>query len=150
MRGFALLSALLLTAIPAQATWSVVVVNLKTREVCSATATCVQGTALDQTVPIVVVGKGAGAAQAFVHSSAQNRKLMFQGFKAGLTPQAIMDQIEQADTTTYRQFGIVSFDRPPVTFSGSGLAGASFQYVGGVVGPGKKLTKPPPALRSYM
>lgn len=134
MRALALLCALVLTAAPAWATWSVVVVNLKTREVCSATATCVEGTTLDQIVPIVVTGKGAGAAQAFVHSSAQNRKLMFQGFKAGLTPQAILDQIEQADTTTYRQFGIVSFDGPPVTFSGSGLAGASFQYVGGVVG----------------
>ena len=79
-------------------------------------------------------GSARAPAAALVPSSAPNRKLLSQGFKAGLTPQAILDQIEQADTTTYRQFGIVSFDGPPVTLSGSGLAGASSQYVGGGAG----------------
>lgn len=128
------LLALGLVTAPAQATWSVVVVNLKTGEVCSATATCVTGSDLDKTVPILVVGKGAGAAQAFVHSSAKNRKVMFQGFKDDLDSRTIMELIEAGDVTDFRQFGIVSVVGDPVTFSGVGLNGDPFQYVGGVSG----------------
>jgi Family of unknown function (DUF1028)/Invasin, domain 3 len=128
-------AALLLTTGQALATWSIVVVNLVTREVCSATASCVEGTDLDLTVPIVVVGKGAGAAQAFVQSNAQNRKLMFKGFKQGLEPAVILDQIDQGDTLEFRQFGIVGMVGAPVTFSGDTLSnGNVFQWVGGVAG----------------
>ncbi|MDA1266451.1 MAG: DUF1028 domain-containing protein, partial [Planctomycetota bacterium] len=133
MRLLAVCLALLLAA-PARATWSIVVINLKTREVCSATATCVEGTDLDKTVPLVVVEKGAAAAQAFVHSGAKNRKVIFKGFKDDLDPARIMDDIAKGDTVTLRQFGIVSFVGNPVTFSGTGLNGDPFQYVGGVAG----------------
>ena len=79
MRFLAALVGMVLVAAPAKATWSIVVVDLKTREVCSATATCIEGMDLDLSVPLVVVGKGAAAAQAFVHSGAKNRKVIFSG-----------------------------------------------------------------------
>ena len=45
-----------------------------------------------------------------------------------------MDDIAKGDSVTLRQFGIVSFVGNPVTFSGTGLNGDPFQYVGGVAG----------------
>ncbi|MEO2163181.1 MAG: DUF1028 domain-containing protein [bacterium] len=103
----------------AQATWSVVVVNKKTGEVCMATATCIMGTGLENMVPVIVVGKGAGASQVFVLSGAQNRKIMFSGFKNGILPARILDLIVKSDSgVEWRGFGIVSFAGPPVSFLG--------------------------------
>ena len=129
-----LLGALGLIQGPASATWSVVVVNLATGEVAVASASCVAGDGLDSTVGVLVVGKGAGAAQAFVHSNAQNRKIMFKGFKDDLEPARILALIEASDNTSLRQFGIVSFQGSPVTFDGDGLTGDAFQFAGGVSG----------------
>lgn len=133
MRSF-LLRSLALAALTSQAfgTWSIVAVNLKTREVCSATATCVTGNDLDRSVPIVVVGKGAGASQAFVLSNAQNRKEMYTGFKQGLTTAEIMANIEAGDNTASRQFGIVSLLGDPLTFTGTNTV--NFDWAGGVAG----------------
>ena len=44
--------------VPAQATWSIVVLNTKTREVCVAGATCLAGMDLIRILPVVVVGEG--------------------------------------------------------------------------------------------
>ena len=128
------LAAVLLLAAPVRATWSIVVMDLATREVCSATATCIEGHDLDLSVPVVVVGKGAGAAQAFVLSIAKNRKKIFKGLKEGKTPAEIMRAIDQTDNTTMRQFGIVGLNGAPLTFTGSGLAPNSFQWADGVAG----------------
>lgn len=131
----AVLAVVLLTN-PALATWSIVVVNKLTREVCTATATCVEGFGLDRTVPVLVVGKGAGAAQAFVFSSAQNRKLIFKGFKRDELPLRILDHIAKSDNGLgNRQFGIVSFLGDPVTFTGSNLTPFNiFAWAGGLAG----------------
>jgi len=119
----------------AWATWSIVVINKLTGEVCSATATCIQGTGLENAVPVIVVGKGAGASQAFVLSNAQNRKIMFSGFKNGLLPDRILDIIIQSDSGIgSRQFGIVSFDGPPASFTGADLNGQTASWAGGLSG----------------
>ena len=119
----------------ARATWSVVVINKLTGEVCSATATCIQGTGLENAVPVIVVGRGAGASQAFVLSNAQNRKIMFSGFKNGLLPGRILDIIIQSDSGIgSRQFGIVSFDGPPVSFTGADLNHQGASWAGGLSG----------------
>jgi uncharacterized Ntn-hydrolase superfamily protein len=131
----ALLLAVGLLASQARATWSVVVINKITGEVCSATATCIQGTGLENAVPVIVVGKGAGASQAFVLSNAQNRKIMFSGFKNGLLPARILDIIIQTDSNVgSRQFGIVSFVGPPVTFTGANLDSQGASWAGGLSG----------------
>ena len=124
-RSLVLLLGLVLLMSPAQATWSVVVINKKTGEVCSAVATCIEGTGLENLVPVIVVGKGAGASQGFVHSTAKNRKLIFKGFKNELTPDRILDWIEDTDSgIQWRGFGIVSFAGPPVAFIGNQLGDA--------------------------
>ncbi len=118
-RCLALLFGIALFMQQAQATWSVVVVNKKTGEVCMATATCIMGTGLENMVPVIVVGKGAGASQVFVLSGAQNRKIMFSGFKNGILPARILDLIVKSDSgVEWRGFGIVSFAGPPVSFLG--------------------------------
>ena len=130
-----LVSGLLLCA-NALATWSIVVVNRATGEVCSATATCIQGFGLEVSVPVIVVGKGAGASQAFVLSSAANRKIMFSGFKNQWTSDRILDKILLTDSNVkVRQFGIVAMQSPPVTFSGNDLTTQSaFAWAGGISG----------------
>ncbi len=132
--GFALLIE------SSRATWSIVVINKKTGEVCSATATCIQGTGLETMVPVIVVGKGAGAAQAFVLSSAQNRKIMFSGFKKEILPARIMDFISNSDSNLgARQFGIVSFAGTPVTFTGADLNSQVAAWAGGLSGETQEL-----------
>ena len=44
------------------ATWSIVIVDRRTGEVGVATATCLTGPNIRRTVPVIVVGKGAAAA----------------------------------------------------------------------------------------
>lgn len=130
-RCLALLVGLALLMQQAHATWSVVVVNKKTGEVCSATATCILGTGLENLVPVVVVGKGAGASQGYVWSDARNRKLMFSGFKNGILPDRILDAIAYSDSgIDWRGFGIVSLDGPPASFIGAQLGAGKHALTG--------------------
>ena len=118
----ALLLGIALLMQQAHATWSIVVLNKKTGEVSMATATCILGTGLETMVPVIVVGKGAGASQGYVLSSAKNRKVMFAGFKNGILPARILDLIVKSDSGfDWRGFGIVSFAGPPVSFIGKQL-----------------------------
>lgn len=139
-RVLAGLSTAALLAPPSLATWSIVVVHRITREVVVATATCVEGHDLDKAVPLVLVEKGAAAAQAFVASSAKNRKIIWKGFKNQKVPLRIMEEIIQSDSAIgVRQFGIVGFEGDPVTFTGADLSGSSFQWAGGLTGETEEL-----------
>ncbi len=114
-----LLLAMSLLALPGGATWSIVVLNTRTGEVAVGTATCVANEDLEEWVPVVVVGLGAGASQAWVAADASNRIRIRDGLVAGLTPQEILDDIIENDYSPgRRQFGIVGFTGPSVTFSG--------------------------------
>ena len=114
-----LLLATSFLALPGGATWSIVVLNTRTGEVAVGTATCIPSEDLEKWVPVIVVGKGAGAAQAGVAADASNRIRIRDGLVAGLTPQEILDGILENDYSQgRRQFGIVAFHGPPVTFSG--------------------------------
>ena len=64
------LGALLVLHAPALATWSIVVLNHKTGEVCVATATCIPNFQIRRYVPVVRVGLGGAAAQSWVDSQA--------------------------------------------------------------------------------
>lgn len=114
----------------ASATWSIVFVNHATGEVCVATATCIPDEELRKYVPVVVVGKGAGAAQYIVDPPARNRKIMFNGLMADLTPEEIMDDLLFGNGITpgRRQYGIAGFAGPAAT------------WTGGQVDPGKNQT----------
>lgn len=127
--------ALALLALPADATWSIVAVDRRTGEVAVGSATCILNEDLREFVPVVVVGKGAGAAQSFVDPAAIDRGLMFTGFMQGLSSATIFEDIvvNGSGALQTRQFGIVSTVGSAVTFSGA-QNGAWASGVTGVIG----------------
>ena len=105
---------------PVCATWSIVVVNTRTGEVAVGTASCVPNLNIAKVVPVIVVGKGAGASQAYVAPNAINKLRMWDGIHAYWTPQDILDYLLANDNGyRTRQFGIATFTGLPVTYSGS-------------------------------
>lgn len=118
-RALACLAAAAL-ARPAAATWSVVVVDDGTGEVCIAAATCLLGLDLRDTLAVVRVGEGAAAAQSFIDSTGANRKTIWDGFAAGLEPAEILAALAASDSQHLtRQYGIVRAGAPPAVFTGS-------------------------------
>ena len=62
IRTFAALAAfVLLLARPLSATWSIILINVRTGEIAIGSATCVAGFDLQSLLPIVMPGVGAGA-----------------------------------------------------------------------------------------
>jgi uncharacterized Ntn-hydrolase superfamily protein len=120
------LLGLLVLAAENSATWSIVCVNRRTREVGVATATCITDFNIRTAVPVIFVGEGAGAAQSFIDTSAVNRRTMYFSFRdTEETPADILAQLAQQDPGhETRQYGIVNFAGAPITFTGSrdGLA----------------------------
>ena len=123
---------MLVTTGTASATWSIVVINLKTREVCVAAATCIPNTNLRRLLAVVRVGQGAAAAQSAIDVSGINRMDIFQGFIDELSPQEILDILAMNSGHESRQYGIASFAGAPVTFTGN-LAGLAASGVTGSV-----------------
>ena len=128
----ALLAVPLLAGL-ASATWSIVVLNRSTGEVCCATATCISGFDIRVYVPVVVVGKGAAATQLVVPQMPK-RRLIRDGLRDGGDPQRILDAVLAIDATpASRQYGIVAFSGPPVSYTGS-VAGDAHPARTGIVG----------------
>ncbi|MBI5432756.1 MAG: DUF1028 domain-containing protein [Planctomycetes bacterium] len=129
------LSACLLAAAlaaRAHATWSIVVVDVRTGEVAVASATCLPGD-LERLVPVVVPGVGAAAAQANGDSSGQNRQLIQSGLLLGLAPSEILAALAATDPGHGgRQYGIVDLFHAPATHTGIGVGFAKPSRVGSV------------------
>ncbi|MEZ6037659.1 MAG: DUF1028 domain-containing protein [Planctomycetota bacterium] len=126
----AFVAALLLLALPAAATWSIVVVDLATGEVAVAIATCLTGFDLRPNTVVVVPGYGVAAAQSFVGPLGL-RQLIRAGLLDGDSATQILADLAAADGGHQsRQYGIVSLVGGEVTFTGTG-AGA---WAGGVTG----------------
>lgn len=126
-----LLGLVLLAARPG-ATWSIVCVNTKTREVGVATATCLTNFDIRKGVPILYVGEGAAAAQSFLDVTGRNRRIIFESFRdTEETPAEILAELASRDSGHQtRQYGIANFTGAPVTFTGTGAGHAR----GGVAG----------------
>jgi uncharacterized Ntn-hydrolase superfamily protein len=109
-----------LLALPSRATWSIVCVDLETREVGVASATCIASFNLKSAVPVVYVGEGAAAAQSFIDQGGDNRRLIFLSFRdTDETPLEILERLEDQDPGhETRQYGIVNFTGAPLTFTG--------------------------------
>lgn len=111
------------------ATWSIVCVDTATGEICVATATCLEDLDIQTAVPVMRVGIGAAAAQAFV--SAPNKVTIWTGFGAGDTPQQILDTLAGTDNFhQWRQYGIVSLSAPSVSFTGVNAQAAKGDLTG--------------------
>jgi uncharacterized Ntn-hydrolase superfamily protein len=122
--------ALLLLAVPARATWSILIIDLATGEVAVGIATCLTGFDLRPTTIVVVPGYGVAAAQSFV-GPLNLRELIRQELFNRTPPAQILAMLAAADPGHQtRQYGIADTLGGTVTFSGTG-AGA---FAGGLTG----------------
>lgn len=132
-RPLALLLALLLLCSPAAATWSIVLVDTATGEVAVGTATCLTGLDLQRFVPVIVVGKGAAAAQAAVDASGANRKLIVKELLLGTPPAQILALVKVGDFQKgLRQYGIVDLTGAAAGFTGQGVGTAKLHVTGSI------------------
>lgn len=131
----ALAAATAAAAAPAAATWSIVLVNVETREVVIASATCLANFDLEVGLPVLRVGHGAAAAQSFVDQTGANRQLIWDSFIAELPPADILQLLAASDGQHQtRQYGIVDVLHNPAKFTGSG-AGQAKKAIAGKTGP---------------
>ena len=124
---------LLATLAPArQATWSIVVVDRRTGEVCIASATCIPRMDLSAATPVLIVGVGGGVTQS-VLDDGSNKVRIHEELLAGTSPQDILVRIRAEDPgVATRQFGIVDFTHDPLSFTGR-QAGPAKKSVAGEV-----------------
>ena len=103
------LALLLLLPAPAFATWSIVAVDLSTRRVVIASATCVNQNDqfLKGVQAVIVPGKGVAACQASVDNTHKNQMLVFEELQKGTDPQRIIEMLSVDPAFQSRQFGIV-------------------------------------------
>lgn len=131
-------------ASPAFATWSVIAVDQKTREVAIASATCVPQAAfamfpargLMDVQAIVVPGKGVAAAQAGVDRTRKNQQLIFDEIGKGTAPEQILEALKQDPDVETRQFAIVDLQGRMIGFSGQKNLAASLSRQQQVPGTG--------------
>ena len=97
-RLFRTLAAVTLLAAPSLATWSIVVVNTRTGEVCVASATCISGFDLKPNLALIRVGVGGAAAQSVVDQGAVNRMRIWQAMTEGRSPEEILSLLAPQDT----------------------------------------------------
>ena len=122
----AAVALVLAAASPAFATWSVIAVDQKTREVVIASATCVPQAAfagfpakgLMDVQAIVVPGKGVAAAQAGVDRTRKNQQLIFDEIVKGTDPGRILDMLKEDPSIETRQYAIVDLQGRMTGFSG--------------------------------
>ncbi len=114
----------------AQATWSIVMADSDTKEVAVGTVTCLTTYDLLAIVPVVVVGKGAGAAQAAGDFAGIRRPVIFNGLIAGTSPADILLQLAGISGHPSRQYGIADTQGRTMTFTGTSTS----QWAGGVEG----------------
>lgn len=106
-------------AIPALATYSVILIDYNTKEIALGSCTCVPQIDLEKDTPVVVVGVGAATAQSQVDTSGQNRMRIWNRLQLGTDPSDILDILKNHDTAHQRrQYGIVDTRGRAVTFSG--------------------------------
>lgn len=131
--AIALLGVLALAIWPAavDATWSIVAMDCRTGEIAIGSATCLTNFDLRQGVPVVVVGRGAGAAQSFVDVTGANRARIRLGLIQDRPPDQILAQLDFFDDQHQtRQYGIVDHRGRTLTFTGSGAG----EFADGVTG----------------
>lgn len=123
--------ALLAIAAPLSATWSIILVNVRTCEIAIASATCLTGLDLARFVPVIVVGKGAAAAQSFVDATGNNRILLRDQLALGTDPAQILNLLANSDAGHQtRQYGIVDIRGRAIGFTGTGAGAYASDRIG--------------------
>ncbi len=114
----------------AWATWSIVIADSSTKEVAVGTVTCLNNYDLLAIVPVVVVGKGAGACQASGDFDGIRRPIIFAQLQQGTPPDQILAMLAAITGHQSRQYGIADTQGRMITFTGT----QCFQWAGGVIG----------------
>jgi len=130
-RILALVLAFLVLVDSARATWSIVVVNQRTGEVCVAAATCIANFDLKPVLCVIRVGEGGAAAQSVIDSTGANRLAIWNELRDGTAPNEIVALLGAQDSLHQRrQYGIVSVRGAPATFTGAQCGFARFGVSG--------------------
>jgi hypothetical protein len=110
----------------AWATWSVIAVDLATKRVVIASATCVAANDefLRDVQAVVVPGKGVAACQAGVDRTHANQMVVFNELQKGTAPEDIIKLLSADPQFQSRQFGILDLQG-----RGAGHSGLSNGYV---------------------
>lgn len=140
----AVVGALLLSASPALAAWSVVAVDQSTGTVVIASAACVAQSSfalfpakgLMDLQAIVVPGKGVASAQAATDVTRANQDRIFVEIDKGTDPQQIIELLKGDKAIDNRQFGIVDLQGRAAGFTGSRASPTALDRHGQVSGAG--------------
>ncbi len=104
----------------ARATWSIIIVDTRTREIAIGSATCLTGLNLRRTLAVLRTEIGAAAAQSAVDTTGNNRRLIYEELGNGTDPLRILQMLEQRDRAHQtRQYGIVDVYGRAATFTGN-------------------------------
>lgn len=112
------------------ATWSIIITDVRTREVALGMATCVNNIDLLAVAAVPVVDRGAGAAQSFVDVEGTRRATISGGLFAGTPPVDILTALEAFPDHEFRQYGIADTMGGALSFTGS----SNFPFASGVTG----------------
>lgn len=122
MKRIGLLALALLACAPASAfaTWSVIAVDLSTKRVVIASATCVNNDDqfLKGVQAVIVPGKGVAACQAGVDNTHKNQMLVFDELQKGTDPARIIELLSVDPAYQSRQFGILDLQGRSAGHSG--------------------------------
>ena len=128
---FTLLIVLLTAITPANATWSIIIVDRESKEVAIGSATCLTNFNLKRFLPAIMVEVGAAAAQSNVDIMGDNRMLIWGEFLNETPPTRILELLELQDSAHQsRQYGIVDTRGRAVTFTGGNCG----EYADGLTG----------------
>jgi hypothetical protein len=129
--AFSLATTLL--ALPASATWSIIIVNTRTGEIAVGSATCLDGFNLEQWLPVIVPGKGAACAQSAVDQTGANRMRIWSYLHQDMDPQQMLVRLQAHDNLhQQRQYGIADFTHFPASFTGTNCGQACWSITGEV------------------
>jgi uncharacterized Ntn-hydrolase superfamily protein len=124
-------SAIAFTAGSAQATWSILIADMRTGEIVIASATCVEAIDLRRETPVLITGVGAVTAQSAVDSSGGNRMLIRDRLLQGVPLGSILEELEMTDPGHLnRQYGFITASGESLTYSGIQNA----DWAGGITG----------------
>ena len=124
----------ILTATPANATWSMVVTNTRTGEVAIGQATCVAGYDLLYWTPVLVTGMGAATVAGYLDNVDHARGIIRDELQAGTPPDSILQILSDSHPQHERhQYCIVDVEGEAVTYTGT-VAAQEFDWAGGQAG----------------
>jgi hypothetical protein len=103
----------------AQATWSILIADMRTGEIVIGSATCVELIDLQHETPVLISGIGAVTAQSAVDTSGMNRQVIRDRLLQGVPLDAVLEELSMSDNGhNNRQYGMINTFGDTLTYSG--------------------------------